>query len=548
MTKPKIYRIILLVILILQVVVLLGFGMKKQGYFIDEIYSYGLSNGNYKPFVVSYDVFDRWIDQTPFHEYMTVQEGEQFDYGSVYYNQTQDVHPPLYYMVLHTVCSFFSDQYSKWMGIGVNLLFFALCNIFIYLLGKEMLAGFGVQSAECLALAAMALWGFSAGGITTAIYIRMYMLLTLFTVIFMYHHVRMVRNGQGWKQLLLLFVLTAAGLLTQYYFVIIAFYTALVYGLYYLFKKQWKRAASYGITMFAGVAGMVIAFPACITHLTRQDEFVASETRNNVLHLAMFKNNIVSYISNFNQDFLNRQIKMAAAVTAGLIVAAGIYGFIKRKKSGMSGRKEENEAANELTKKMAFGMLLITVFTFTTIAVVAVVPSSRYIYNLYPLCCILAVWLIGTTERFLCPGKYILSGGMVLFLAVTTFGSYLGGCVQYLYPDEPARMKTAENCQNLYCLYINDYENAPLTEDLRQLELFAGVYITPRESIQQFDTIFAGKDIEDGIILYVDTNGYWSSGYDAEEVIKELAEYGGFTACKHLYGQELSQTFLLYKE
>lgn len=43
----------------IQIITLLIFAGQKKGYFIDEIYSWGLANGYYKPFVASYDVFDQ---------------------------------------------------------------------------------------------------------------------------------------------------------------------------------------------------------------------------------------------------------------------------------------------------------------------------------------------------------------------------------------------------------------------------------------------------------------------------------------------------------
>ena len=67
----------------LQVMVLLLFSAAKKGYFIDEIYSWGLSNSYYKPFVVSGDVFGRWVEGGEFLQYLTVQPGEAFAYGSV---------------------------------------------------------------------------------------------------------------------------------------------------------------------------------------------------------------------------------------------------------------------------------------------------------------------------------------------------------------------------------------------------------------------------------------------------------------------------------
>lgn len=227
----------LLFILILQAGVMCWFGNRKQGYFIDEIYSFGLSNGYYKPFITSYGdkIFDQWADKTVIDDYMTVQKGERFAYGSVIYNQSQDVHPPLFYLLLHTVSSFFPGRYSKWFGIGINLVCFLISGGFLWLLGSRLM------KCPWLGLVPVTIWGFSAGAVSYTIYIRMYMVMTLFTVLSGYLHERMEEEGQTWLKLLLIFVVTVCGLLTQYYFVIYAFFLSGVYFLWKLGKRLLRK-------------------------------------------------------------------------------------------------------------------------------------------------------------------------------------------------------------------------------------------------------------------------------------------------------------------
>ena len=48
----------------------------------------------------------------------------RFNYASVYYNQIQDVHPPLFYFLVHTVSSIFNNTFSKYIIFFINLPFF----------------------------------------------------------------------------------------------------------------------------------------------------------------------------------------------------------------------------------------------------------------------------------------------------------------------------------------------------------------------------------------------------------------------------------------
>ena len=149
----KDWRQRLALLIVLQIFVLLLFTTQKKGYFIDEIYSWGLSNSYYEPFVVSKDVFGRWVDGRELMEYMTVQPGQGFSYGSVWYNQAQDVHPPLFYALLHTVCSFTPDTYGTWQGMILNLIFYGGCLAMIFLTADLLMKN------RRAAAAAMMLWG-----------------------------------------------------------------------------------------------------------------------------------------------------------------------------------------------------------------------------------------------------------------------------------------------------------------------------------------------------------------------------------------------------
>ena len=92
--KSKSYnKIAFGVILLLQIVCMIYFGNAKQGYFVDELWSYGLANSYYHPHVYSDDALEeRWVSGEYFRDYLEVLPEQRFRYGSVVYNQTQDYH------------------------------------------------------------------------------------------------------------------------------------------------------------------------------------------------------------------------------------------------------------------------------------------------------------------------------------------------------------------------------------------------------------------------------------------------------------------------
>ena len=96
----------------------------KKNMHTDEVLTYGLANAP-----------EGWITLTngeiysparkAWMDYVTVGEN-RFDYAVVWRNQAMDVHPPLYYALIHTICSFFPGKFSLWFAGAVNLIFAVL--------------------------------------------------------------------------------------------------------------------------------------------------------------------------------------------------------------------------------------------------------------------------------------------------------------------------------------------------------------------------------------------------------------------------------------
>ena len=485
----------------IQIITLLIFAGQKKGYFIDEIYSWGLANGYYKPFVASYDVFDQWIT------------GEEFTD----------------YMAMHTICSFTPGVQAMWQGMALNVFFYGGCLWLIFLTARAL------TESEKTAMAAMAAWGFSPGGLSTGLYIRMYMMMTFFTMATVYLHVRMAKEGQSFKRLSLICLATFLGLMTQYYFVFIAFFLSAVYVLWKLWRRRWKEAAVYAAALFGSVGLMAAAYPACIAQLTRTDEFVANETRNNFMNGAVIARNLVSYISDINLDFFGGRIRETAV--AAVLLLAGMWLWRK-------GSRQKDKGRPELTCSDRLGLALgmVWLLAFLSVSMAAVVTGVRYIYNLYPLFSILAVWAVQKATGWGLKGTRALGPARWGILFLGGFGS---GCVRYLFPENEERVRFAQEHRALYCLYLDEYENAPLTQDLMELARFQGVYVMPESEIEHVQDILSQKDVKDDLVVYVDTSQFWSSGYDGREVMEKLKRHTGAEAYEYLYGNVLSETYLL---
>ena len=145
---------------------------RKEGFYIDELWSYGLSNGYYMPFLHQKENYmNNWHQPVFYEDYLMVRTDEVFSYDSVYDNQVNDVHPPFYYMLLHTVSSLCSNRFSKWFGLLINLSFYCGSLFLLYKISGQILG-----KRKCVRFIPPFLYGLSIGAVSTLIYIRMYML------------------------------------------------------------------------------------------------------------------------------------------------------------------------------------------------------------------------------------------------------------------------------------------------------------------------------------------------------------------------------------
>lgn len=139
---PNILYFIL--IIVIQIAVILYYTNERRNLYIDEIWTFNTANHYYFPFLFQNNeaYLDTWLPASFWADSIVATADHTFSYGSVFYNMSLDHHPPLYFTVIHTVCSFFPGEFSRWFGIIPNLIFFVLGQVTFYLIGVKL---FGIN-------------------------------------------------------------------------------------------------------------------------------------------------------------------------------------------------------------------------------------------------------------------------------------------------------------------------------------------------------------------------------------------------------------------
>ena len=360
-------------LLLFQMALLCYFGVRKQGFHEDELYSYYSTNKTAGLFVNDRE----WVERDDFRNDFVVLEGEQFRYGIVKQMQSWDVHPPFYYYLLHTVCSLFPGVFSKWTGIAVNMAAFVLCYFLLAYLVYQSVAG---TRGIFLAFAVCMFWGFSAAVISGVMFIRMYQWLTLFVLLCACLHIRAVRRqNYGMSFFIPLAVTVFLGFMTQYYYIIFHFFMGVAMCFLLIKERRIRELFFYGFSCAAGFLVAVCYYPASLSHIFRG--YRGTEAVSEFSNAGNTMDRLRFFGGLFDKYAVNGSLCIWLLVSCILLLTV----FYLRKKHPEEEKGEKWEEGNKT--RQILGLLLFSCagyfFTISKTALLLGETSNRYQLPIY---------------------------------------------------------------------------------------------------------------------------------------------------------------------
>lgn len=286
-------RIMVAIIVIIQTTIFIVAGINKSYLHMDEAYSLGLANYHQVEIQANKDFYNTWHNKGYYEDYLSISENERNNFLPVYENQKNDVHPPLYYLLLRVSMGFHLNHYSKWSGIIVNIILYVFITIFTYLIIKKLLYGTAKYKEKTAMLTLIA--NISLASINNAIYIRMYAFSTLNIIITTYLHLKLLEQKENNNKLLVLIGLSAlVGSLTHYYYLFYLVTMFFMFVVKYIKEKQYKLLGKYIITMLLAGAISLLIFPYSIQHMFFG--YRGQGVLNNLINIPEFFKRICQYI------------------------------------------------------------------------------------------------------------------------------------------------------------------------------------------------------------------------------------------------------------
>lgn len=529
------FRLLVAIIIVLQCLFAMYQFHLRQGFFLDELYTYGLSNSNYQPFLTGYDptIWQTWTSGASLMDYITVNPGQSFQYASVWYNQAQDVHPPLYYALVHTVCSLFPGSFSFWYAEVINLFSYSITLLFLYMLAKRFFQ-------DCWsALAVLLFYGFGLAGIENAVYLRMYMVMTMWTIISLYLHHRLLTEPNSRLSLLVaLWFVTYLGSLTQYYFIIYSFFLA-VFTLFVLWRRQGLRSSiPYALCMLLAVVAMLATFPQFFTQLFGGGH-MGSSTLENATHLLNIKRIILFVYYALKLFFGNHTLATIAG--CGILALLTVITLFYHLRS-----KFFFSLPSTCTAWANLVLAISTILTFLSVSLLAVYVTTRYIFFLEPA---IALLLIALLRWILCSFIRNSHNFHLILLSIVGAGClficlFCNTSLLYYNIIDTMCQQTAPY-SGLYGIVVTKTENNELvTQNLLEMTQVKELYCTDSSICNDLPYILMDKDVSEGLLVWLDLRPDSYTSEEADRIAEKLKTAGSFTEYTMLYEANNTRAYL----
>lgn len=542
-TKFFITKVNLIGIIILQLILCILIGTQKKSLFCDETYSYGLANSEKYTFIdpeTAKKYSDTgWVKREYFEDYLEISREVPFSFKAAFENQKRDVHPPLYYCVLHLFCLLNNGNFTKWTGLALNFVMLILIDAAMIYISNYFLKD------KRMSIVAVFLWTFSAAGLSNILLIRMYMMLTFEMLAYVAIHIKMLEKQKiEIFDILGISILVVCGGLTHYYFYLFAVCFSMPVCIYFILDKKLYKMFTYAISICVGAGIALCVFPDTLMHIFHG--YRGNEVIENLTHGSRDKI-IETYLQMIDNSMFGGKLNLCLCL---LLLLALINIIIKYfVKIEYAYNQETKHISVKFTKKnnINYGEIQITLknemlmgfliaFSYGMYFFIAIKGSNiihnRYIYPVYPIVALAVIGIInGLIKKFVHSLKL-----KILILSIVSImmcvGSVFSYGIDFMYFDYDAIYQQALETSGTDCLfYYGDgwfdvYTNFPLRF------LHDETYIMRSQDINHIEEILSRRESEDNLVVCLPA-AY--SDEDTYNILNAVTEQAGRQNYRMIY-------------
>lgn len=502
----------LIIAILMQTLVFIKAGINKSYIHMDEAYSLGLASYDKVEIQDNEDFYNTWHNKEYYEDYLSVQKDEMLKYGQVYENQKNDVHPPLYYLLLRIGMTFSQEHFSKWPGIVLNIIIYAFITIFVYLILSKLLEGKSYFKEKSVILAFIS--AVILASLTNVIYIRMYALSTLNVLIITYLHMKLYESYNQ-KTLIQIGIAALVGSLTHYYYL---FYLAMLYVvtvIEYIKNKEFKNIINYTITLILSGITSLIIFPYSISHMFfgyRGDGVISNLVK--IREISFLTEKLSSYMKTIELYVFNNALNILVLA----IIVTLVYKNLKK-----------NHNKLEISKYFKF-IYMPTIFYFILVSISSPWIELRYVL---PICTLIFISLIYIVNQLLetainKENASKIIGILLIFIIISPFVYKIEP--QETYSDKKEIVSKLQNELNLPTIYWFNSNQNRFLDDILLFSKIDKSYIAKDTECndENVKKILEKENTQNGLIIFINEEN------ENDEILETIKNVTNLEKITHL--------------
>ena len=504
----------------------------KENYHVDELWSYGLSNNIGSIYMSVEDGITYKPASAPYDDFLTVSADQGLNIANVWENQKNDVHPPLYYLLIHIIsfiCA--GGGFSKWIAGGINIIF-ALLTLCVY---RKIVWILSKRSQNVLLFATLA-FVLSTGVLAAISFFRMYIIAMFWITSFTYILLKKLDKPENdsCNFYFLEFSIAVLGALTHYYCIIYIVLISITFCIIQIIDKQFKSIAKYVLTGVGSGLTAYIIFPAMIDHMFRGGRGL--EAINNLSSgTSEFIQRLMQYSSLLNREFF------AGLLGYMLLFTLLVFIFYNSEKYLLKCEGIPfDTTAKQITIKELFLILVPCSAYFIFVSKSAPYFTTRYMVPIYAVLFSAVFTIIGVffehaifekRQRFI-----IIS----LFLSIFIMNSWKSQTWDTLYKESNTLINWSKNHSDLDCIYINDGVKWKLQSSFLEVRNYSSVTFLQQNQLGMLSDLgISHKD--QMVVLIIPEN--------RDEILQNIKDvYPQLTSHKEIGSFGYARTYYLYNE
>lgn len=441
----------------------------------DEYYTYLLANHEGNGLAVDYENGVRLNSAEYVAQFFYA---DKFSIKNVWNNQKLDVHPPLYYLIFHIfglLTHYFGGMKS---GIILNALFHICSIMVLYSILKRILHRIDMLLLGC------GLYAMLPAVLGNVIFIRMYTLMSFFVLLLVLCMLQGMQNCANRRTYIFLGIVSIAGILTHYYFIIYLFYSCAIYGGWLLVSKMWKHLVGFITVMLGSVGISYLIFPAMTSHIFLG--YRGEQSFDNLLH-SQWGTSLKFFVQKLDNIFGGLLLAVIAVSCICLLKNAGKLNLKK-------------------TENIHIIMIILVpgILYFLTITKIAVLMDERYISPIFGISVILLVWGIEKLIDMMSAGKSAKTAIAICIVGVILGNSWKTYTWDGLHLEAEVFLDIANQYgQNSECIDIYSTTWKSISA-LQQFAQYQVVSFIPSDSLELLDSEYIKE--YDHLVVYVDSD------------------------------------------